>query len=248
MKNIIILTTLLCGLFIVPRLASAVNMEDADIYKTPEASTDFFSGFIGGDGGFLGDPVESIDWSIGNSRPFSSTRTNDIVFSTCIGNFTSGSSWTERMRITEAGSVGIGTDSPNAKLDVSGNIAVNGVEVITSSGVWAGDSSGFAGPQGPSGPQGEQGLTGATGPQGVKGDKGNTGNTGAPGPQGATGLQGPPGPAGPVAGSDKQFIYNDNGSAAGAEVYYNKTNNNVGIGTTSPTQELHVKSRLGTQI
>ena len=58
----------------------------------------------------------------------------------------------------------------------------------------------------------------------AKGDKGDTG---------------PIGPAGPIAGTDKQFTYNDGGNGGGAEVYYNKTTGNVGIGTTSPQGILH---------
>jgi len=50
------------------------------------------------------------------------------------------------------------------------------------------------------------------------------------GPKGDTGLQGP---VGPVAGSDGQVVYNNNGSAAGAEVYYDNSTGHVGIGTTA---------------
>ena len=59
-----------------------------------------------------------------------------------------------------------------------------------------GDLKDAVGTSGPSGPAGARGLAGPMGTQGI------------------------PGPAGPVAGTDKQFVYNDNGSAAGAEVYY----------------------------
>lgn len=63
--------------------------------------------------------------------------------------------------------------------------------------------------------------------------------TGPQGPQGEPGPQGEQGPPGPVAGNNGQFVYNDNGSAAGAQVYYNNSNGNVGIGT-SPSQKLDV--------
>ena len=81
---------------------------------------------------------------------------------------------------------------------------------------------GDTGDTGPQGPQGEQGI------QGLKGDKGDTGDTG------------PQGPPGPIAGTDKQIIYNDNGNAAGADMYFDKSLNRVGIGTTSPTAKLEV--------
>lgn len=38
-----------------------------------------------------------------------------------------------------------------------------------------------------------------------------------------------------VAGTDKQVQYNDNGTQAGANVYYNKTTGNVGIGEAADT-------------
>ncbi len=97
---------------------------------------------------------------------------------------------------------------------------------------------GHTGPQGPQGPLGPQGPTG---PQGIQGNQGPMGPTGPQGDQGPTGPQGPQGPTGPVAGSDKQMIYNDNGSAGGAEVYYDDTTGNLGIGTGSPQTALHVE-------
>lgn len=92
-------------------------------------------------------------------------------------------------------------------------------------------AQGAEGPQGPEGPQGiqgDQGIQGLTGPQGDQG------------PQGPQGIQGPVGPPGPVAGTDRQVIYNDSGSPAGATVYYEKTSGNLGIGTDSPARKLDV--------
>jgi hypothetical protein len=47
--------------------------------------------------------------------------TNDMVFSTYAPN-----TWSERMRITNGGNVGIGTNAPAQKLDVAGNLKVSG--------------------------------------------------------------------------------------------------------------------------
>ncbi len=103
--------------------------------------------------------------------------------------------------------------------------------------------TGLTGPQGhtgPLGPQGETGLTGPTGPRGIPGPtgpagpQGTTGPTGPEGPAGPQGEQGPSGPAGPVAGSDMQVIYNNNGAAAGSEIYFDPDQENVGIGTSDP--------------
>ena len=138
------------------------------------------------------------------------------------------------------GNLGIGTSNPAAKLDIFGNLAIMGNMVINSDGQWVGDSTGLVGPQGPPGPQGEQGGTGPRGPRGYTGPQGERGPQGPQGEQGSQGETGPQGPAGPVAGSDKQFIYNDAGSPAGAEVYYNNTNGYVGIGDTTPDAKLDV--------
>ncbi len=99
---------------------------------------------------------------------------------------------------------------------------------------------GDTGPVGPQGPQGHTGLQGPTGPQGFTGPSGPTGPQGNTGPIGSTGPQGDTGPAGPVAGSNMQMIYNYAGNAAGAEVYYDNTTGNLGIGKTYPSYELDV--------
>jgi len=99
--------------------------------------------------------------------------------------------------------VGIGTQgvNPAAKLDVYGDFAINGAQVIDSTGHWVGDPTGLIGPQGPQGqpgPQGTQGETGAIGPQGPSGADGAPGPQGAIGPQGESGLTGPQGEQGPA--------------------------------------------------
>lgn len=109
---------------------------------------------------------------------------------------------------------------------VSVYIAAYG-QVIDENGQWVGDPTGLIGPTGPAGP------VGAAGPQGPAGATGGTGATGPQGPEGATGATGPSGPTGPVAGSDGQFVYNDGGAAAGAEMYYDSTGS-VGLGTATP--------------
>ncbi len=110
-------------------------------------------------------------------------------------------------------------------------------------------SLGSTGPQGgtgqagPSGPQGSTGTVGPTGPQGSVGSAGATGPQGPTGPQGATGpagATGPQGPTGSIGGGDTQFIYNDNGSAAGADVFYDNATGNVGIGTPGPGAKLQI--------
>ncbi len=121
-RNLIVILTLVCGLIIVQNstFAQGLELEYADIYITPETNPNFFSGLVGGDGDFITD--QWLDWSIGNGIPFNTFGDNDMVFSTCIGNFGNPANWFERIRITEAGNVGIGTTSPTEKLDVIGTI------------------------------------------------------------------------------------------------------------------------------
>ncbi|MFN0205606.1 MAG: DNRLRE domain-containing protein [Planctomycetota bacterium] len=101
-------------------------------------------------------------------------------------------------------------------------------------------STGATGPQGPmgltgaTGPTGPIGLTGATGPTGPMGLTGATGPTGPQGPTGLTGATGPAGPTGPAGASP--FSLNGNNA-----VY---TQGNVGIGTTNPTEKLHVAGNI----
>jgi len=135
------------------------------------------------------------------------------------------------------GNLGVGTSNPQAKLDIFGDLAIMGNMVINSDGQWVGDTTGLTGPQGPPGEQGPPGLEGPPGSRGFRGPQGETGSQGEQGSQGPQGEQGPPGP---IAGSDKQFIYNNAGSAAGAEMYYNNTNGYVGIGLTHPLSLFHV--------
>jgi hypothetical protein len=91
-----------------------------------------------------------------------------------------------------SGSVGIGTATPMATLDVAGNIRCEGsgnVVIFPDGSVQTTASA-----QGPPGPAGPTGATGATGAQGPQGATGLTGATGPAGPMGQQGVQGPAGP------------------------------------------------------
>jgi hypothetical protein len=79
------------------------------------------------------------------------------------------------------GNIGIGTPSPQAKLDVLGNVRIEGTgsALIFPDGSVVHNRAELIGPQGPAGPQGPQGPTGPAGP---------TGPTGPQGPAGANGV------------------------------------------------------------
>jgi len=95
-----------------------------------------------------------------------------------------GGPFTERMRLTGAGFLGIGTTAPLSRLHVAG-------EIRSSTG-------GFRYPdntlqataqvQGPAGPPGPAGPAGPAGPIGPRGPTGSTGATGPAGPAGPTGV------------------------------------------------------------
>ncbi|MFC2014806.1 hypothetical protein ACFLUP_02305 [Chloroflexota bacterium] len=92
------------------------------------------------------------------------------------------------------------------------------------------------GPIGPVGLQGDLGPVGPIGPVGLQGDLG---------PVGPIGPVGPVGPEGPVAGTDRQLVYNDNGNATGAKVYYNKTTGYLGIGVMDPVAKFSIQHSNG---
>jgi uncharacterized protein (TIGR02145 family) len=135
-----------------------------------------------------------------------------------------------KMVIKPSGNVGIGSMDPNYKLDVSGT--------VNATAYYKNGSPLVMGPTGPTGPTGPSG-----GPQGPTGATGPTGEMGPTGARGVTGPTGITGSTGPVAGTNGQFIYNNNGTAAGAEVYYD-TLGNVGIGITNPDYKLQVAGNI----
>jgi hypothetical protein len=79
------------------------------------------------------------------------------------------------------GNIGIGTAAPQAKLDVLGNVRIEGTgsALIFPDGSVVHNRAELIGPQGPAGPQGPTGPTGPAGP---------TGPTGPQGPAGANGV------------------------------------------------------------
>lgn len=79
------------------------------------------------------------------------------------------------------GNIGIGTATPQAKLDVLGNVRIEGTgsALIFPDGSVVHNRAELIGPQGPTGPQGPVGATGPAGP---------TGPTGPQGPAGANGV------------------------------------------------------------
>ena len=121
MRSLIISIFLLLVLVVTPKHVFAEPLSDdfphidvADIFYAPLFND---TGLFGAFGGYCGGDSSGqfVDWSIGNTVPHSGTMSDDIVFSTSVGDFMNSANWFERMRITKDGNVGIGTTSPNAE-------------------------------------------------------------------------------------------------------------------------------------
>jgi len=71
------------------------------------------------------------------------------------------------------GNIGIGTAAPQAKLDVLGNVRIEGTgsALIFPDGSVVHNRAELIGPQGPAGPQGPTGATGPAGPTGPTGHR-----------------------------------------------------------------------------
>ncbi len=79
----------------------------------------------------VGTNIGALIWSTGEA--WLESRTGDLVFG-------AGGTTTEKMRVKASGNVGIGTTSPNAKLDVAGQVKITGGnpglgKVLTSDGI-----------------------------------------------------------------------------------------------------------------
>ena len=125
----------------------------------------------------------------------------------------------------------------------------------------AGPEGGPAGPTGPEGPAGPAGATGATGatgpagpagatgaagPAGPEGPAGATGAAGATGPAGATGSTGAAGPAGPAGSANisgtANYLVKFTAATTGANSRVYDDGTNIGIGTTAPSDFLHLNN------
>ena len=100
---------------------------------------------------------------------------------------------------------------------------------------------GVQGEVGPQGVQGDQGPQGIQGNQGVQGDQGIQGQQGIQGVQGDQGVQGPPGLD--IVGSIGQTIHHNGTDWSASSVIYND-GSKVGIGTTSPDDDLDVSGNV----
>jgi hypothetical protein len=183
---------------------------------------------------FLGansDGVATISGSTAIGYNASVTQSNSVVIGTSITN------------------MGVGTSSPTQKLHVAGSARITGaildsnndpgmVGQVLSSTVTGTDWVTGGGAVGPTGPVGATGSMGPIGPTGA------TGTAGANGSAGATGPVGPIGPTGPVvAGTSGQTLRNNGATWVANGTLYND-GTNIGIGSTAPSQKLHISGSV----
>ena len=158
-----------------------------------------------------------------------------------------------------------GSTIEGAANDISVDLAGATIEFIYNGATWevtsttgsrgpTGPTGPAGGPQGPTGPAGATGSNGAAGPQGPTGPSGPAG--GPQGPQGPTGAngsigpQGPTGPSGPAGANANATISapigsvlfaNASSTANGtANLFFDSSNNRLGIGTNTPNSNLVV--------
>jgi hypothetical protein len=122
--------------------------------------------------------------------------------------------------------VGIGTT-----VDITGGLAINGVQVINSTGVWQGSAAGIQGTQGI---QGIQGITGTQGTQGIQGSQGIQGTQGIQGILGTQGIQGSQGIQGTQGIQGATGSQGTTGST-GAQGTQGTTGTTGSQGSTGPT-------------
>jgi Collagen triple helix repeat (20 copies) len=122
---------------------------------------------------------------------------------------------------------------------VTGSTGATGPTGATGTG---GGATGATGPTGITGATGLSGSTGVTGITGSTGDTGATGVTGPTGPTGATGVTGATGPTAsdicPAATTNYVAKFTSPTQICNSLIFDNGTN--VGVNTTTPTQQLTV--------
>ena len=127
-----------------------------------------------------------------------------------------------------------GNNGANGTSGVNGNNGANGTSGTSGSSGNNGNN-GANGTSGTSGSSGNNGNNGANGTSGTSGSSGNNGNNGNNGTSGTSGLLS-------LSGTTDNGIITLNGSAPNATVESNVVINggSLGIGTTSPSQPLHI--------
>ena len=111
------------------------------------------------------------------------------------------------LAVTRLGNVGIGTNQPNSKLHVKGDVNIDNNLCIGNTCINENDlKEMLKNEPGPPGPRGHQGPQGSSGSQGPRGHTGSSGPRGYQGPQGSSGSQGPRGPAGSSSSVGNEYI------------------------------------------
>ncbi len=158
--------------------------------------------------------VENTIGSIGALRSDGSDTTGALSFTTCVS-----SSCSEKMRLSSAGNVGIGSTTPSAKLVVGGDMFLDGSSRYINFGTAAQGTNGY-------------GFRDNAGTLQIK----NSGGSWTDIPTSASG----------ASGTTGQFPYfSADNTLTGTSSIYLATSGNVGIGTTTPTGRLEIDQPTG---
>lgn len=161
--------------------------------------------------------VENTIGSIGALRSDGSDTTGALSFTTCVS-----SSCSEKMRLSSAGNVGIGSTTPSAKLVVGGDMFLDGSSRYINFGTAAQGTNGY-------------GFRDNGGTLQIK----NSGGSWTDIPTSASG----------ASGTTGQFPYfSADNTLTGTSSIYLATTGKIGIGTTSPSGLLEIDQPTGSSI
>ena len=157
----------------------------------------------------------------------------------------SGTSGSSGSSGTSGSSGSSGTSGSSGSSGTSGSSGSSGTSGSSGSSGTSGSSgssgtSGRSGSSGTSGSSGSSGTSGSSGSSGTSGSSGSSGTSGSSGSSGTSGSSGSSGINGTTVSGTNNYVtkFTSTSTLGNSQIYDNATN--IGIGTTNPSQKLHV--------